>query len=493
MQNFRPYQVLLFILLVLSLLFIPSFLLPNGGTKFLGVKWQFLSFEEVLHPKKQEKKDIAKIIQKVDTSDINENLVKHSGKTSGKLGLAAGGALSTESATSLHLNELSSQNLFRFFAQLQTASNEGRKISIFHYGDSQIEGDRMTGYIRQRIQNQFGGNGPGMIPATNVYNTQAFKQAFSSNFERLTSFWGKKLSTRKYGAMGSASIILIDTSKSNRGELTEGWIEVEASKAAFARARDFNQVRCFYTACVKPCAVKVYENNKLIHEDSLIKDGLGHSLDLSFPKTPGKLKFVFSTTKSPVFNGFALEGDVGVQVVNVAMRGSSGHAISAGDATLFRKMHNELNTELVILQFGGNSVHTFRDSSSVRNYMRSFKSQIQYIQRNRPSAAILVLGPSDMSQMVNGIFETYPYLSYCVNQMKKSCDETGAVFWDLYAAMGGHNSMPSWVSQGLAGKDYIHFTPRGASYASQLFYDAFIAEYAKWVAGQTSPKKDATE
>ena len=53
--------------------------------------------------------------------------------------------------------------------------------------------------------------------------------------------------------------------------------------------------------------------------------------------------------------------------------------------------------------------------------------------------------------------------------------------------------MPSWVSQGLAGKDYIHFTPRGASYASQLFYDAFIAEYAKWVAGQTSPKKDATE
>jgi len=492
-QNFRPYQVLLFILLVLSLLFIPSFLLPNGGAKFLGVKWQFLSFEEILHPKKQEKKDIAKIIQKVDTSDINESLVKHSGKTSGKLGQAAGGVLSTESATSLHLNKTSTQNLFRFFTQLQTASDEGRKISIFHYGDSQIEGDRMTGYIRQRIQNQFGGNGPGMIPATNVYNTQAFKQTFSSNFERLTSFWGKKLSTRKYGAMGSASIILIDTSKSNRGELTEGWIEVEASKAAFARARDFNQVRCFYTACVKPCAVKVYENNKLIHEDSLIKDGLGHSLDLSFPKTPGKLKFVFSTTKSPVFNGFALEGDVGIQVVNVAMRGSSGHAISAGDATLFRKMHNELNTELVILQFGGNSVHTFRDSSSVRNYMRSFKSQIQYIQRNRPSAAILVIGPSDISQMVNGLFESYPYLSYCVNQMKKSCDETGAIFWDLYAAMGGHNSMPSWVSQGLAGKDYIHFTPRGASYASQLFYDAFIAEYAKWVEGQTSPKKDAAE
>ena len=493
MQNFRPYQVLLFVILVLSLLFIPSFLLPKGGAKFLGVKWQFLSFEEVLHPKKQEKKDIAKIIQKVDTSDINASLVKHLGKTSGKLGLAAGGELSTESATSLHLNELAKQNLFRFFTQLKTVTEEGRKISIFHYGDSQIEGDRMTGYIRQRIQNQFGGNGPGMIPATNVYNTQTFKQTFSSNFERLTSFWGKKLSTRKYGAMGSASIMLIDTAKTNRGEISEGWIEIEASKAAFARARDFNQVRCFYTSCFKPCAVKVYENNKLIHEDSLIKDGLSHSLDLSFPKTPGKLKFVFSTSKSPVFNGFALEGDIGVQVVNVAMRGSSGHAISGGDATLFRKMHNELNTELVILQFGGNSVHAFRDSSSVRYYMRSFKSQVQYIQKIRPSAAIVVIGPSDMSHMVNGIFESYPYLPYCVNQMKKTCDETGAIFWDLYAAMGGRTSMPSWVSQGLAGRDYIHFTPKGASYASQLFYDAFIAEYAKWLEAQSGTKKETAE
>jgi hypothetical protein len=46
--------------------------------------------------------------------------------------------------------------------------------------------------------------------------------------------------------------------------------------------------------------------------------------------------------------------------------------------------------------------------------------------------------------------------------------------------MGGRNSMPSWVERGLAGDDYIHFSNRGARIASQLFYDAFSAEYAKW-------------
>jgi len=44
--------------------------------------------------------------------------------------------------------------------------------------------------------------------------------------------------------------------------------------------------------------------------------------------------------------------------------------------------------------------------------------------------------------------------------------------------------MPSWVEKGLAGRDYIHFSNKGASIAAQLFYDAFIAEYVKWQNGQ---------
>lgn len=102
MKKFRPYQVLLFVLLVLSLLLIPAYLIPDGGSKFLGVNWQFLRIENIFSPKKQVSKDISKIIQKVDTTDINSTLVKHKNAASGKLlGAANGGALSTESATVL--------------------------------------------------------------------------------------------------------------------------------------------------------------------------------------------------------------------------------------------------------------------------------------------------------------------------------------------------------------------------------------------------------
>jgi hypothetical protein len=61
--------------------------------------------------------------------------------------------------------------------------------------------------------------------------------------------------------------------------------------------------------------------------------------------------------------------------------------------------------------------------------------------------------------------------------------ECGAGYWDLFAAMGGVNSMPSWVEKGYAGKDYVHFSNRGASIASELFYEAFGAEYTRWKKG----------
>ena len=70
--------------------------------------------------------------------------------------------------------------------------------------------------------------------------------------------------------------------------------------------------------------------------------------------------------------------------------------------------------------------------------------------------------------------------------MKKQSLSVGASFWDLYHAMGGKNAMFAWVDNGLAGKDYVHFTPKGSNLASQLFYDALISAYKQW---ETSEKK----
>src|SRR5690606_41732459 len=95
-------------------------------------------------------------------------------------------------------------------------------------------------------------------------------------------------------------------------------------------------------------------------------------------------------------------------------------------------------------------------------------------------AMILVISHSDMSVLEGGIYNTYKFLPYCVEQMMEATKSAGGAYWNLYAGMGGYNSMPSWVEKGLAGKDYIHFSNAGTKVASQLFYQAFIAEFASW-------------
>ena len=162
------------------------------------------------------------------------------------------------------------------------------------------------------------------------------------------------------------------------------------------------------------------------------------------------------------------------------MRGSSGTVFGKISQTSMKTMYAELNTELVILQFGGNSVPFFKDSTGVRNFASYFKSQIYRVQKLNPSAMVIVIGPSDMSKKTEEIYETYEYLPYCVSQLREAAKSTGSAFWNLYGAMGGQNSMPSWVEKGLAGADHIHFSNDGAKIASQLFYEALIAEYSAW-------------
>ena len=53
----------------------------------------------------------------------------------------------------------------RFFLHLELAKIDSNVVHIMHYGDSQLEEDRISATIREALQAEFGGGGPGMLPA----------------------------------------------------------------------------------------------------------------------------------------------------------------------------------------------------------------------------------------------------------------------------------------------------------------------------------------
>lgn len=85
-----------------------------------------------------------------------------------------------------------------------------------------------------------------------------------------------------------------------------------------------------------------------------------------------------------------------------------------------------------------------------------------------------------MSKRVSGVMQTYPYLEEVRDALREASFENGCAYWDMFAAMGGRNSMPSWVKERLAGPDYIHFTPDGAEKIAEIFTQALINDYNEY-------------
>ena len=66
-----------------------------------------------------------------------------------------------------------------FFARAEQAQEQQRIVRILHYGDSQIEQDRISCRLRERMQERFGGGGPGLLPLRQPIPTITFNQSAS--------------------------------------------------------------------------------------------------------------------------------------------------------------------------------------------------------------------------------------------------------------------------------------------------------------------------
>lgn len=381
--------------------------------------------------------------------------------------------------------------LHTFFSSLDSAARR-QGIHIVHFGDSQLEGDRISGYLRDRLQKQFGGGGPGLISVIPAYNQASVKQTVSANWQRYTLFGGSTagIDHKRYGVMGAFSRFTPLAMDSARTTPYSAWCQLSTTKGMYSTARVYDHLTLYYGPTTQPCAIQVLSGTEVIATDTLTGQNKLNTYSLKLGRSAHDIKINFESLHGPDVYGLNLDTPEGITVDNVAMRGSSGTLYTRTDFDVLSGMMKNMNATLAIMQFGGNSVPYLKDEEEAAEYGRYFYKQLQVIKRAKPGIGIIVIGPSDMSFKDGDLYKTYPYLPALVNEMRKATHDAGGVFWDMYSAMGGANSMPTWVKADppLAVQDYIHFSPRGARIVAELFYDALYTSYYKY---QTSQKKPA--
>lgn len=396
-----------------------------------------------------------------------------------------------QTITTLQFADGNSTSLFPFFEALEKAAN-GDRIHVIHYGDSQIESDRMTSLLRTKWQEMFGGSGPGLVSPVPITASAAISQSSSSNFKRYTAygFDEGKIAHNKFGVLASFGRFTPpkEASQLNPADTVTGWLEFRPSGMSASNCRKFSRASMWLGHHQLPVEVQLWVNDSMYSTEMVAPSTQSIQKNWPLKGNASKVKFVFKGADSPDVQAISLEGGQGVYVDNIALRGSSGTIFRKIESSELSQQFGALNTALIIMQFGGNSVPYTTSTEQAKEFGRYFQSQIHFLKKLNSNAAVIVIGPSDMSTTVDGEFQTWPYLEAIRDAMREAAFAENCAFWDMYSVMGGKNSMISWVNNNppYAGTDYTHFTPLGAKRVAELLFKSIQKEYDAWKLAKSS-------
>ena len=486
-----PARVLAFVCAVLLVLALIGQLLPKDGLHIGSFEVRMPSAREMLFPEKQQLVDIGDILALPTDSAVagfdtlsTDTVVVATVSTA--LVFDASKLAPLEERIKLHYPAEGKQALHDFFAALEGAGSASKPIRILHYGDSQLEGDRITAYVRNKLQTQFGGNGPGLVAVADIVPHFSVARELSDNWTRY-SVMTKKPKNQKHDRFGALSAfsrftpILPDTVAPDSVEQT-ATITLKPERRCFGKAQLWSECKLFYGWHRAPLTMTMTVDGTETSNETIDPSAQLLVREWRFTNTPKELVITMKGTDSPDVFGVSMEGRNGVAMDNIPARGAAGYEFRRSDQALLSRMYDELDAKLLILQYGGNVLPNLKSSEEAAQYGRFFGAQIARFKKLIPGVSIIVIGPSDMSIKEGDAYVTRPYLEDVRNAMKTNALAQGAVFWDMYEAMGGKNSMASWVQADppLAAEDYTHFSPQGARKVGELFYSALISDFAEY-------------
>lgn len=332
-------------------------------------------------------------------------------------------------------------------------------IRVVHYGDSQIEEDRITDILRERWQEQYGGGGVGLLPLHQTVATRSIRQWLTINGVKQTTKGGPKRyliygprSLRQegndYGMMGQVAVM--------DSGLVKGSDRITMHIAALGKKhkphRYFDQIRVFADNI-----------SGYVLAGDTIRPMLVSANTLQYSLPDSTTDCTIHLNGIGRVYGVSLETTTGVMVDNIPMRGCAGTVFTRMNSESLINYFHSTNTRLIIMQYGGNMIPHTNTTSAINSYVNNLRQQVRHVRACAPYASILFIGPSDMSTRIDGKMVTYPMVPYLDRQLRKLAAEEQIAYWSLYDAMGGKNSMAKWVEIGLAASDYVHFSRAGSN------------------------------
>lgn len=463
----KAKEVLAFIAGVMALLGLLWLVTPADGVNLGPLNLRFASYQRTLRDAHEQKVDVDSVLMAV------ESRFKMEADT-----LSYYRRFFYENPDRIFLPGDDYRFFDPVFRQMEGATDH--LVRVVHYGDSQIELDRISQDLREALQERFGGSGTGLFPALGNVPSASISKAASGSFTQYTMYGDsttQRAGHNRYGIL--AQVVQLTGS---------GTLTLRGSKNKNARegVKTFESVSVLYGRG-ENLVVKATSGTE--KPEPVVQKGENGVTRITWHFGRPVEKATLTFQGNAEIYGIGADGNAGVAVDNVPLRGCSGTIFTRISKPLMTDSFALTDTRLIILQFGGNMMPMIRGAKQIEPYQEQIAKQIAYFHEVAPQAKILFIGPSDMGKSVNGRVVTWPHLPELVDSLKATALRNDAAYWDLYRMMGGENSMAQWVrhSPPYAGPDYIHFTPAGAQKVGDALSRSFLTYYDFYTLRKTLP------
>ena len=174
----KPYKILIFIVLSFVVLGVVGYVFPENGVKIGTTVVAFPSPNSIFATEENVSIDIEKNLEEL------KNQTDISAMQSIADSLLFFREFVGSNKARLHFPNDDYTYFDKFFAKLERAKTLSKTLHILHYGDSQIEMDRISSIFRQHLQEEFSGEGAGIVPPIQTIPSVTIKQSYSGGLSR---------------------------------------------------------------------------------------------------------------------------------------------------------------------------------------------------------------------------------------------------------------------------------------------------------------------
>ena len=345
------------------------------------------------------------------------------------------------------------------FARMLDDASRFRTVRIAFFGDSYIEGDIITGDIREQLQEIYGGQGVGFVPVgtPQAISRPSVKHNFGGwrNYNLIYKKSVPAAYSDRFTVSGTVSV----------PENGVAWSEYRGSGFR-KRLGSWSRARFIFTDN-GGATINVAVNDSITRKFTPDHDDNIQQISL----TGSGMRSLRVTVDAPhggfVGYGVVLEGTRGVAVDNYAIRSNSGIAMLGTDARLNARLGRMLGYDLIVLQWGLNAMDA--GATDYKAYGTQLRRVVNYVKSCFPNSAIVIMGVGDRAVQRDGAMVTQPGVDAMIREQRAVAEACGVAFWNTFEAMGGRGSMAAFVERGWAAKDYTHLSYGGGKYIAGRF------------------------